>query len=166
MEAKKRVRNWMKINTRFLPANKPISFRQVTSCDANLLAALMAASYAGTIDDEGEALVDYLDEIKGTFAGKYGPFLDCASFVIVESDRAVSASVVTFWKEKPLLAFSMTDPNTQRKGYAGFLIERSIHALAEQGYPELYLLVTAGNTQAESLYRKLGFSQLNDAGRA
>jgi GNAT superfamily N-acetyltransferase len=63
----------------------------------------------------------------------------------------------TLWKEKPLLAFSMTAPSAQRKGYGTFLIERSIDALSKSGYLEFSLAVTEGNP-AEQVYRRLGFS--------
>ncbi len=153
----------MRIETRVISASSESAYRQVQIADAELLGALMDRAYQGTVDHEGETPEQCIEEMRGTLTGKYGPFLDFASFAIIESSRALSASLVTFWKEKPLLAFSMTDPMAQGKGYAGFLIERSISALAERGYPELYLVVTEGNTVAERLYHRLGFIFLGPA---
>ena len=157
MSPKERVRNWMKIPTTPLPVNRELWFRRVTSDDAVALALLMDRAYRGTIDHEGESPAQCLEEMHGTVTGKYGPFLDGASFVITEGQNSLSASLVTFWKEKPLLAFSMTDPSAQNKGYSKFLIERSISALAEAGYSQLFLVVTEGNSAAERLYDRIGF---------
>lgn len=160
MSESTRARNWMKIETRDIPFSSECTYRQIKIEDAELLAVLMDRSYQGTIDSEGETLEQCLEEMQGVLSGKYGPFLDFASFVMIDSGKALSASLVTFWKEKPLLTFSMTDPEAQGKGYERFLIERSISALADKGYPEFYLVVTVGNSSAEHLYRKLGFDSL------
>lgn len=153
----------MKIQTCAVPVARELSYRQVTVQDAETLGGLTECSYRGTIDQEEETHEQCIEEMRGTLTGKYGPFLDFASFVITEGGNAVSASLITFWKERPLLAFSMSDPSVQGKGYAGFLIERSISALFEKGYPELYLVVTQGNAPAEHLYRRLGFSLIGPA---
>src|SRR6478609_6848750 len=99
-----------------LSADAPL-FRQVAPSDAALLAPLMDQAYRGTIDSEGETPQQCLEEVRGTLAGKYGPFLDYASFLIEVEGRALSASLVTSWGDKPLLAFSITLPQEQRKGY-------------------------------------------------
>jgi GNAT superfamily N-acetyltransferase len=152
----------MKISTRSIPVNHSLPFRRVESGDASILADLMDGAYRGTIDFEGETPRQCLTEIESMFSGKYGPFLDFASFVLTsessaESARALSATLVSHWKERPLLILAMTAPEAQGKGLAGSLIERSISALAERGYPELHLAVTFGNLPAERLYRRLGF---------
>lgn len=163
MNTPERIRNWMMIKTREIPVARAFACRPATIEDAAILGRLMDRAYTGTIDHEGETPDQCEAEMRGTMLDKYGPFLDFASFIITESGQALSASLVTYWKEKPLLAFSMSDPSAQGKGYAGFLIERSIAALAARGYPELYLVVTEGNSPAEHLYRKLGFSFLGAA---
>jgi len=153
----------MKIKTRTIPVAGDVPHRAVTLADVPALAILMDRAYTGTIDHEGETLEQCQDEMQGTLTGRYGPFLDFASFAVFEAGHALSASLVTLYKEKPLLAFSMTAPEAQGKGYAGFLIERSITALAEHGHREFHLVVTDGNTPAERLYRKLGFITLGSA---
>jgi GNAT superfamily N-acetyltransferase len=82
-----------------------------------------------------------------------------ASFVAAERDAAGfdSASVITFWRGSPLLAFSMTQPAAQRRGLAGSVIVASARALSALGHSKLRLVVTRGNTRAERLYEKLGF---------
>jgi ribosomal protein S18 acetylase RimI-like enzyme len=147
----------MRIATRKIESVADLPFRPLELADAQALAVLMDEAYRGTIDHEGETPEQCLEEMTGTLTGKYGPFLGFASFGIFEEGQAVSVSIVTLWKEKPLLAWSMTHPRAQGKGYAKFLIERSIDALARNGYPEVWLVVTDGNVSAEHLYRKIGF---------
>ena len=160
----KPVRNWM----RFQLANcqDPGDRFEATLAvieHARALAHLMDTSYTGTIDHEGESPEQCFDEMKGTIEGKYGPFIGEASFIHFDGRIAASASLITLWKGQPLLAFSMTAPEYQGKGLAGFLIRKSLFALKSSGYSELYLVVTQGNAPAENLYRKIGFEFLGPA---
>jgi GNAT superfamily N-acetyltransferase len=153
----------MKISTRHISGDEKFSYRQADLKDIPSLGALMDRAYDGTIDHEGETPDQCTEEMNDTLTGKYGPFLKDASFVMTADDKIICASLITFYKEKPLLAFSMTDPDFQKRGMAGFLIKRSINALADMGYSELYLVVTEGNLPAQNLYARLGFSQLSRA---
>lgn len=130
---------------------------------AKALAQLLEVSYRGTIEHEGETPEQCFDEMKGTIEGKYGPIISEASFVSLQGSIAKSASLITLWKDFPLLAFSMTDPAYQGRGLAGLLIRKSMFALKAAGYKVLYLVVTEGNTPAVKLYRRLGFEFLGPA---
>ena len=121
------------------------------------LGVLMERAYRGTVDDEGETRGQFVAEAKETLEGKWGAFVPEASFGIAQDGRTVSATVVTLWKDKPLLAYSVTEPAYQGQGMASCLIRQTMNALQRLGYTELDLGVTAGNAAAENLYRKLGF---------
>jgi GNAT superfamily N-acetyltransferase len=155
----------MKIMTRPISPEAGRSHRRITVTDIDALGVLMDRSYTGKIDHEGETPEQCRNEMKGTLEGKYGPWIDFASFVATDpaSGLLLSASIVTFWKEMPLLAFSMTDPSARGQGLAGFLIERSIDALARNSFHDFYLVVTQGNDAAERVYRRLGFELLGPA---
>jgi len=162
-------RNWMRftIDRAHDPGDR-FAATQVTLDHAPALAHLMDVAYTGTIDHEGETPEQCLAEMRGTIEGKYGQRIEAASFVSMDGNTAASASLITLWKGHPLLAFSMTAPEHQGKGRAGFLIQKSLFALKHLGYRELYLVVTEGNAPAERLYHKLGFELLGEAipGRA
>lgn len=160
-EAKK-PRIWMKARTGPSGGSRFQSAEPVRGEHAQLLGILMKRAYEGTIDDEGETLDQCCQEVRGTLAGKYGPFLHDVSFVTFADGRIVSASLVTLYKGKPLLAYSMTDPDYQRRGLAGGLIRKSLDALASTETPELFLVVTVGNP-AQKLYENLGFEVLGNA---
>ena len=130
-------------------------YRRVTPDDAPLLGPLMYDAYHGTIDDEGEGPDD--PEMERTLAGQYGPLLEGCSLLVEEDGRAVCATIVTWWREAPLLAFVMTHPSAQGQGMATFLIQQSINALLALGHTELFLAVTDGNVPAQRVYERLGF---------
>jgi GNAT superfamily N-acetyltransferase len=131
--------------------------------DIDALAKLMDESYRGTIDHEGETLEQCAEEMCGTLSGKYGPYISEASFLAEINGVPASACLITRWQERPLIAFTMTSPNFQRKGLNRALIEKSVDALAKMGETVLYLVVTDGNTAAKNLYRKMGFKELGRA---
>jgi ribosomal protein S18 acetylase RimI-like enzyme len=67
------------------------------------------------------------------------------------------ATLVTWWREAPLLAFVITHPDAKGQGMATYLIQHTANALHRDGYHELYLAVTQGNVPAQRVYERLGF---------
>jgi GNAT superfamily N-acetyltransferase len=137
----------------------PYVVRCVLPDDDKLLGALLHAAYYGTIDYRGETLEDFKRELMETLFGRYGNMIWSASFVALDdSNQAVSTCLVTE-NEKlgPLLAFAASLPSCQKKGLATLLIKKSLQALQAEGVSALTLVVTPGNDNAVSLYKKLGF---------
>jgi RimJ/RimL family protein N-acetyltransferase len=154
-------RYWMKIRTAIqdVPELENFISEKIESSHVPELAKLMDASYKNTIDYEGETPEQCVQEMKDTIAGKYGPFIYSASFILKNKDKAVSAILLTEWKSQPLIAYTMSDPDFQGKGLAKNLIRKSISALAKLNRKELFLVVTDGNTSAQNLYKSLGFEE-------
>jgi ribosomal protein S18 acetylase RimI-like enzyme len=140
----------------------PRPCRTVRAADRDDLAVLLYAAFRGTVDDEGETFADALAEIDRTFAGGYGKFLPDCSFVAEGGEFLVSACLIGLSEPNavPLVVFSMTRPDTQRQGWAGYLLRRSISALVDRGHARLRLIVTEGNAPAQLLYESLGFSAI------
>lgn len=130
--------------------------------DRIALARLMLAAYAGTTDDEGGTEADALAEVDRTFAGGYGAFLGDMSRVVEVDGRIASAALVTRWRDRPLLAFSMTLPDCKRRGLARACLLGAIDALRAAGERELVLVVTRANEAAVRLYEGLGFGPFAD----
>lgn len=137
--------------------------RQLAAPDEAALARLMLDAYRGTVDDQGETLPDAEAEVRGLFSGQYGEMNWNASFAVTDAgsantDQALyAATAVTSTSRGPLLAFSLSAPDRQRRGLATSLIGHSARVLHEQGHGTLTLVVTAGNGPAEALYARLGF---------
>lgn len=149
---------------------KSSSIRSLTPSDGQLLGALMYAAYLGTIDYEGESMVETIAEAEATLSSKYGNVIFDASFITVDDDAngiATGASVITdYSKLGPLLAFSVTHPDFQKRGLAACLIKKSLSSLHRLGIPQLSLVVTEQNTGAVRLYDRLGFATQPSPARA
>lgn len=122
----------------------------------------MLAAYRGTIDDAGEGLAEAAAEISRYFSGAYGTPDLAASDVTQRESALASATLITHFQDSPLLAFSMTAPAWKRRGLARAGLLRAMHRLRMAGHRRLRLVVTIGNTPAESLYAELNF-QPDDA---
>lgn len=138
------------------------NIRGISKEDILGLGSLMLNSYKGTIDYEGETLDDAISEIEATFNGKYGIFLEDCSFLSEDNGTMVSAIIITWFEEirAPLLCFSVTHPDCKNQGFGTYLLNKSINALLEKGYHELYLVVTDGNRPAQHLFKKAGFREV------
>jgi len=136
--------------------------RRLKRTDQEDLAVLLYASFRGSIDDEGETLRDAECESARLFAGGYGRLLGNCSFVMEDADHLLSACIVTWFEphSAPLIAFSMTRPEVRRQGRARQLLAQSIDALRDHRHSRVTLIVTDGNTSAETLYRSLGFEAI------
>lgn len=153
----KKSRYTMRAHLKKIPVEPKFEARELTLADSEELGRLMHAAYHGSIDDEGETPEQFIAEARATLEGKWGEYVQDASFLIVSEGRALSVTVVTMWKSEPLLAYSVTDPAYQGRGMGSYLIRRTMNALEARGLPHLDLGVTVGNAAAEHLYRKLGF---------
>jgi len=140
-----------------------IEYRGVRRGDQEDLAILLYAAYRGTVDDDGGTYADARQEIDRLYACAYGEFLPGCSFVIEEGEFIASASLITWWKphRAPLIAFTMTRPEYQRRGYAIATIRASMNALIDRGDERLTLVVTDGNERAQQLYARLGFRPIS-----
>ncbi|MDT7727032.1 MAG: hypothetical protein QOI21_3608 [Actinomycetota bacterium] len=132
--------------------------RGLVQADVGDVGTLAFTAYRGTVDDEGETLEEQRAEIAEAFAGKYGTMQWDAGFGAWRAGELAACTVVTVWKERPLLAFVLTAPEWQGQGLATQLVLRSAQALAAQHQTELTLAVTRANP-ALLWYQKLGFTE-------
>ena len=121
---------------------------------------MLLAAYRGTVDDEGETESDAIGEVERTLEGYYGPFLPEASFVGENGGQIVGACLVSLFEDRPCLLYVVVHPDVQRRGLGGALITASGNALVVAEHRELDLFVTEANEPAVTLYRKLGFEQV------
>jgi ribosomal protein S18 acetylase RimI-like enzyme len=143
------------------PVPEGVTFRHPADHDAEAIAVLMFEAYRGTIDAEPTDTLDTArSEVATTLEGGYGDPMPEASFLVVEGDRLVSASLVTRWRDHPLIAFTMTMPDRAGRGLARAALTRSLTALADAGEDHVDLAVTDGNEPAQHLYETLGFVEV------
>ena len=136
--------------------------RQPLPSDEVALADLMYEAYLGTIDYAGEDRSQALEEVRKTFAGDYGAFHWSASRVMDRDGLIASAALLTRWRDRPFVAFSMTRPEYKRKGLARACLQSAMQQLHSEGEHELRLIVTLANTEALTLYQSVGFQPQGD----
>lgn len=145
------------------PIRTVVGLRHVTADDASALGVLMFRAYLDTVDYDGETEAEGIVEVEKTFSGEHGEFDWNGSRLIELGGAVVSAALITRWQGRPFLAFSMTDPTHQRKGFAKACLVHAMQALLMRGERELGLVVTASNAPAVSLYSCMGFRRQHDA---
>lgn len=151
-----RVRLAAPLQRRPVTLDRPV--RNPDRDDLEDLAILLLDAYVGTIDARGgETLGDARVEISNVLGGVYGePLLD-ASYIALEDDTPVAATLVTVYEGAPFLAFVFTGRSWKGQGLAPALIQLSMNALAAREYDQLTLIVTRGNQPAMRIYERMGF---------
>ncbi|MGZ8662517.1 MAG: N-acetyltransferase family protein [Actinomycetota bacterium] len=143
------------------PAPEGVTFRHPSADDAEALAILMFEAYRGTIDAEPTDTLDTArGEVATTLEGGYGDLMPEASFLAEDGGRLVSASLLTRWRDHPLIAFTMTTPDRKGRGLSRAALVRSLAALAQAGEDHVDLAVTDGNEPAQHLYKTFGFVEV------
>jgi GNAT superfamily N-acetyltransferase len=138
--------------------------RTPTAADRESLARLMLDAYLGTIDYEGETIVEARAEVDGWLASPEAA-LD-QSHVAVEAGTIVSAVLLSRVDGMPFVAYLYTDPAWKGRGLAEGLMRSAMRERAARGDERIHLWVTVGNTPAERIYERLGFVDVPAEGPA
>ena len=128
--------------------------------ELDALATLFHTAYLDTVDYEGESLDEARGVVQAAFDGEFGRFVPEASMVVESGGELLSASFITVWEGLPLLAFTVTRPESKGQGHARRCTAASMQALAAAGHHELRLFVTETNAPARVVYERLGFVPL------
>ena len=75
-------------------------------------------------------------------------------------DKLVGFVVAIQERDSGLIAEIGVDPQHRRKGIGAFLTTKGLQRLKERGFNQAFLGVDLGNTEAISMYEKLGFQKL------
>ncbi|MBU6454890.1 MAG: GNAT family N-acetyltransferase [Cyanobacteria bacterium REEB67] len=77
-----------------------------------------------------------------------------------ESGTACGAAIISdYERTRPLLAFSLTAPDFQKRGIGALLIKLAVDSLHKMQIGQISLVVTSTNESALRLYRQLGFKE-------
>lgn len=138
-----------------------VHVRPLSEADQARLAQLMWLAFHGSADDADYGSPDDAAiDARKVLDGHWGPVVWEASLAAEQGSAVVAAVIVVRSNghaDVPLLAFAMTDPACQRRGFGQMLIGESVHRLDIAGMKELHLWVTRSNP-AVALYQRLGFS--------
>jgi ribosomal protein S18 acetylase RimI-like enzyme len=131
--------------------------------DGQPLGSLLFEAYLGTVDQEEDTLEQAQAEIDKTISGEYGTFLPKCSMVVERSGVLLSAALLTRFRNRPFVAFSITSPSSKNQGLARACIRSAMAVLLANGEHEIHLMVTLANAPAFHLYETLGFEVERDA---
>lgn len=134
-------------------------FNSITQKDITKIATSMLEAYEGTVDQQEETVEEAILEVEKIMKDGYGPFIAEASYWIEMNDEAAAVICINLWDEKPLITEIYTGKKFLHQGMASMLIRKSMDTLNHMGYDEIILNVTAENSNALHLYKKLGFKQ-------
>ena len=133
-----------------------LEFRTPTEHDAEALAVLMDDAYRGTIDHDGETIVEARQEVATYLSGEAMLHM---SVVADDADRIVGACLVSWIPDRPLVGYVMTAASHKSRGLATALVSRSLRLLAADGHGTVSAWITEGNVASETVLRRLGFTR-------
>lgn len=136
----------------------PSTFTIKTPVKNNVdLSKFFYESYHNTIDDEGENLQDWNNELSEVFNSKYGHIIKQLSFSLYKDKQLIGCLLSSQFKGITLILYVVIHPNYGGQGLAKFLLSKVIENGKQLNTSKIYLVVTNENTSAHTLYKSIGF---------
>lgn len=136
--------------------------RTVQDSDLPRLGELYFTAYEPGV--AADSLPAAIEDMKASFAGKYGTFLPHASHVSVDDAGEIIAAILVVehaigddTPEAPFIIELITDRQHRRRGLAEDLVLATMDTLFNSGQEEIALRVEATNSAALALYLSLDF---------
>lgn len=134
------------------PALDPRSARQLPR---EQLAALLLASYRGTVDDEGEGYDDAVDAIDLYLTDALTDY----DFALVDRDEPVALCFVSINRGVHYINPILVAPERKGRGLGRDFVLWSLHRLLADAIDEVGATITDGNIPSERLFDGLGFTR-------
>jgi predicted N-acetyltransferase YhbS len=133
--------------------------RALTPDDRDGLAQLMLDAYTGTIDYEGESIVEAREAVDDWLGD--APLLS-HSFGATIDGRVVSAVLVMTLDDAPFVSIVMTAPEHKGSGLGRAVVGASLESLRTEHHSTATLYITEGNEPSERLFASLGAVRADD----
>ena len=134
--------------------------RHVIRADHEPLSHLMLDAYKGSIDDEGESIVEARAAIDHYFETIVWPH----SFVIAEGDVPLAISMVVIVGGVHYIDPVATAAVHKAQGLGRIAVATSLRSLAKSGIAEVGAVITDGITPSERLFARFGFVRVGGWG--
>lgn len=130
--------------------------------DAADIGALCERAFRDSVDGEREPSGLLRVKVGQIISGRYGAWLEEASFVLVEEEVIRSVCLVVDYQPygSPVVAIVATDPARKRSGCAGAVLGAALSALPMLGHIRCCAMITLGNISSEGLFQSVGFSPI------
>ena len=138
----------------FKPTVKAVTL--LADDDRAALAQLMLDGYHGTIDDEGEGLVEALEAVDDMLEHCLRPH----SFVLRDSGAAIAMSLVAEVRATRYIDPIVVAADHKKAGLGRRMVETSLASLAAAGVREVGAVITDGNHPSERLFASVGATRV------
>lgn len=135
------------------PTSVEVPLRSLTTQDRDALARLILDAYRGTIDDEGETMVEAIEEIDGWFG--HAPLLEPSIGAELDGELVAAVLVMTV-DDDPFIAVVMTAAASKGTGLGRAVVTEALARLRRAGHRRVVLYITEGNTPSERLFASVG----------
>ncbi len=137
------------------PDPRPVDaeLRALRPEDLDALAHLILDAYRGTIDDEGETMVEAVAEIQGWLDDT--PILDHSIGAVIDGQLVAAVLVMTV-DDAPFVAVVMTAAANKGAGLGRAVVEAAVAGLRRDGHRRVVLYITDGNVPSERLFASVG----------
>ena len=143
--------------------HRDIRLKTVDEKDVFPLAELMLDAFVGTIDYEGETLLEARAELEKFLQGndQTQPLLQ-HSLLAMEGDQILSACLTSVWVERPYpwISYVMTNSQYKNRGLGISMVSEVLTRLWMAGHGAVGAMITEGNQPSEKIFSKLGFVKL------
>lgn len=165
VEPTDKQRRWwhLQLDDRAAPSGSStdgLSVRSIVESDLEMLAQLMLDAYEGTIDSEGETIVQARQEVGGWLDSDW-PDAVCSQVSTIAFDRegaTLCAVMVSPWEpDEVLIGYVITAPHAKGRGLGRALVEHCLELLPAHGITTVRAAITVGNTPSERLFGSAGF---------
>jgi len=150
-------------STKLVDSDETIS-RTYQTGDLHGIVEMASDAYRGSVDEQIGVFSGGMasSAISSILKGAYGEFRDDMTPLIVAegSNYIEAASITTISEGNPFVVLIGVRRAEQGKGYGRALLSWVIRKALEEGFEEIRLWVTAGNTIAYNLYQSMGFEDL------
>lgn len=133
----------------------PVSVEPPVASSLDVLAVLLLDAYRGTVDDEGETLVEAREAMSAFFARHVPEY----SVVLRRQTELLAFSFVVIEDGLHYIDPVVTAATCKRQGLATIAVSTSLDRLHEAQIREVGAVITDGNTASEALFAKLGFTR-------
>jgi predicted GNAT family acetyltransferase len=140
-------------------SDSSLTTRQLDAFDRDELATLILDAYLGTIDYEGETIVEAGEAIDEWLDDE--PLLS-DSYAAFDGDTIASATLAMMLDDEPFISIVMTHPSYKRKGYGTAVVRATLDSLGDKGHEKVVFYITEGNTASESLFYNLGATRVEE----
>ena len=133
--------------------------RNVTPVDVSALGTLLFDAFRGEPDDIGQTEMQYASKATAIVDGRYGEWIQAASWTIEFAGGLRSACLVCDYEPYgcPVIAVVATMPSCKRLGDGAALVDAALKSLAALGHRECGAMITVGNAPSERLFGSRGF---------